>query len=141
MTPEELELVGSSTSAVLADRDGFARRFYERLFAIAPETRSLFPDDMAVQRGKLVDEFEFLAGAATDLDRFVTRARELGRRHADYGVAPDHYDLLERALFDALADALGDDWTPDHRVAWERLYRLIAETMMDGAAGHAFAPR
>lgn len=141
MTPDELAIVIETVQIASADRDALARSFYDRLFAIAPNTRELFPDDMTEQRGKLVDEFEFLVGAATDLDTFVDRARELGARHVDYGVTTADYDAVETALLGALADRLGDDWTPERESAWRRLYRLIAETMLDGAAGRAFAKR
>jgi hemoglobin-like flavoprotein len=141
VTPDELALVQETVRIAAADPDALARGFYDRLFNIAPHTRALFPEDMTEQRGKLVDEFEFLVAAATDLDTFVTRARELGARHVDYGVTTAHYDDVETALMGALADRLGDEWNGEREDAWRRLYRLIAETMLDGAAGRSFARR
>lgn len=138
MTPEQLELVGDSAAVATADPTSFAVRFYQQLFEVAPEVRSLFPSDMTEQGDKLVDELSFLIRAATDLDSFLDRARDLGRRHVDYGVEPAHYEVLGTALIDTLAAVCADRWTEAHREAWDRLYVLVAETMMEGAAPSLF---
>jgi hemoglobin-like flavoprotein len=132
MTPEQLDIVSRSASQACADRRGFATRFYDHLFASAPAVRPLFPDDMSGQYDKLVDEVAFLAGAATDLDSFLGRAKELGRRHHGYGATADHFGPVEEALLVALGQSIGDDWSGEHEQAWRALYRLVAEVMLDG---------
>jgi hemoglobin-like flavoprotein len=138
MTPEQLELIASTATVVMAD-DHFPGRFYERLFEADPHSRSLFPADMAAQRAKLVDELSFMVEAAEDLDAFVERTRALGDRHTAYGVTPAHYATVGAALMGALADVLGAAWTAEARSAWQQLYDLIAETMLEGASGSMFA--
>jgi hemoglobin-like flavoprotein len=140
MTPEQLDAIRATARAVEAKAERFSTRFYDRLFALAPETRAVFPDDMTAQRGKLVGELVFLADAAGDLPAFTERARELGSRHQAYGVQPQDYDVVCAALLSSLAEVLGADWTAENEQAWDRLYRLIAETMLEGAAGSLFAP-
>jgi hemoglobin-like flavoprotein len=139
MTPEQLDAVERTVRAIEADPEAFAHRFYEELFSLAPDTRELFPQDMADQRGKLVEEVLFLAGAARDLHGFTDRARELGARHRHYGVRARHYGLFEEALLRSLRALLEDEWSPEVEEAWHRLHRLVAETMMEGAAGELFA--
>ena len=139
MTPEQLDLIASSAAAATRDRRGFGASVYGRLFELAPQGRTLFPDDIDEQSDKLVDELAFLTRAATDLDSFVDRARDLGRRHDGYGVEESHYALVRQALLDALAGACGDEWTEQHVAAWGVLYNLIAETMLDGANEALFA--
>jgi hemoglobin-like flavoprotein len=39
----------------------------------------------------------------------------------------------------ALSEVLGAAWTPEAEGAWRRLYELISETMLEGAAGSVFA--
>jgi nitric oxide dioxygenase len=138
MTPEQLEIVGATLADVEAHSDAFSACFYERLFALAPETRALFPDDIAAQREKLVAELSFLAEAVSDLPRFVERARDLGARHHRYGARAGHYEVVEQATLVALADALGPEWNQTTMLAWQRLYRLMAETMLEGSGGAAF---
>jgi hemoglobin-like flavoprotein len=139
MTPEQLDAVERTVQAVEADPEAFAHRFYEELFALAPDIRDLFPQDMAEQRGKLVEEILFLAGAARDLTGFTERARDLGARHRHYGVRARHYQLFETALLGTLAQMLPGDWTPEVEEAWRRLHRLVSETMLEGASGELFS--
>lgn len=139
MTPEQLALVADTVPRVTSDGDRFSARFYDRLFELEPETRALFPSDLTEQRGKLVDELSFLAGAVEDLPAFIESARRLGARHHRYGVKPEHFPLVEQALLAALSDVLSDGFTAEVEAAWRRLYRLIAETMLEGAAGQMFA--
>ena len=64
MTPDQITLVQSTFTTVTADADlRLAKRFYEHLFRISPESRSLFSTDPAVQRQKFTDE---LGEACTD---------------------------------------------------------------------------
>lgn len=144
MTLDELALIESDGVVVRTNPDEFARSFYAALFDLAPETRALFPDDMEAQRGKLVAELEFLIDAATssastgDLAPFVERARELGRRHVDYGVAGRDYVQVGRALVATVAE-YSSDWDDEHERAWTKLYRLISDVMREGASGALFS--
>jgi hemoglobin-like flavoprotein len=142
VTPHELELVAADGDSVRTCPDEFARSFYATLFELAPATRELFPDDLTAQRGKLVNELLFLTDAATDreglgLDGFLTRARDLGRRHAGYGVANRDYAPVGVALVAALRTCV-PEWDDDHVAAWTKLYRLIADVMREGAEDAAF---
>lgn len=141
MTPEQLALVERSYDAILADGDRFSRRFYERLFERHPESRRLFPEDMAEQRAKLLMELGVLVTTIRHFDSFVARTKELGARHAGYGVRLTDYDHVGEALLGAFAEVLGDGATPALIEAWERAYDLVAETMLEGASAPPSLPR
>ena len=49
MTPEQVKLVQDSFAKVVPIAGTAADLFYDRLFAIAPEVRPLFPDDLTEQ--------------------------------------------------------------------------------------------
>lgn len=138
MTPDELDLILTSSQAITDDPDGFSSAFYETVFEIAPATRAMFPDDMTAQRSKLVRELQFMVQAASAwadpaaLEGFVARTRELGRRHVAYGVTAAMYEPVGTALMATLRDAV-DGFGPDHEQAWAKLYTLVAETMLEGA--------
>lgn len=134
MTPEQVDLVESSVAALGGRLDDVAVAFYARLFAVAPETRSLFGGDPARQRAKFVSELAFLATVIRQHDRFVTTADDLGRRHGAVGVRPEHFRPAGEALLEAMAETLGPAWTPELELAWRLAYRLTAEAMMAGAA-------
>lgn len=139
MTPEQLELVGRTAEQLEESGEPFGSVFYDHLFAVWPDTRALFPDDLTAQRAKLVDEVVYLAEIASDLDGFLERTRQLGARHHHYGVRAEHYDFVESALMTALADVLGHGFTDEVEAAWRRLYRLVAETMMEGASTQLYS--
>lgn len=134
MTPEQVALVQGSFRKVAPISDAAADIFYDRLFAIAPELRPLFPEDMRPQKKKLM---QMLATAVTNLhqiDAIVGPVRDLGQRHAGYGVEPAHYDKVGEALIFTLEKGLGDDFTPDVKDAWAETYGVLSATMKDAAA-------
>ena len=132
MTPEELDLIRQDAEVVRRRADVFADGFYDALFEIAPDTRRLFSVDLLEQRGKLVDELTFLVDAATAYGSghdthgvFLDRARELGRRHAGYGVRGEDYPAVGEALMASL-HSIVDGWNETHHRAWNTLFRVRA---------------
>jgi len=140
MTPQQLEAVVATAAVVAHDRDGFGRTFYERLCSEAPDMRAFFADAMHEQHLELIDELLFVCGEVADLDRCVASSRALGARLAGYGLRPEHYAVLGGALVDGLAEVVGPDFDSDTAEAWRRLYLLVSEAMLEGAAGNLFAP-
>jgi hemoglobin-like flavoprotein len=133
MTPLQVELVQSSFQKVAPAADAVAQIFYDRLFAIAPEVRPMFPDDMTDQRAKLM---RMLGTAVTNLHRIeaiVPVVQDLGRRHVAYGVKDAHYDTVAAALIWTLEQGLGDDFTPQLKDAWVAAYTTLAIVMKDAA--------
>lgn len=134
MNPEQIALVQDSFRKVVPIAATAADLFYDRLFAIAPEVRTLFPDDLKEQKRKLI---AMLATAVTNLhqvDTIALAVADLGRRHDDYGVKPEHYEPVGAALLWTLEQGLGPDFTPPVREAWTGAYLLLAGVMQDAAA-------
>lgn len=137
MTPEDLVAIRQDIGVVESARSGFTSEFYATLFELDPTLRPLFPDDIADQERKLFDELAVLVEHGTAInnaatrDRFVARAQALGGRHELYGVEPRMYDLVGVALIAALREVgVG----AEHTASWERLYRLVASSMLDRVA-------
>ena len=135
MTPEQVAIVQRTAAMVARDGDRFARAFYDHLFERRPSTRCLFPEEMDLQRSRLVEEILLLVAAAADLPSFLQRARELGRRHQGYGVQTDDYAFVGDALVAAVALVAAAEWNPEVEAAWRRTSVLISEAMLEG--GHA----
>ena len=133
MTPDQVQLVQESFAKVKPIAGVAADLFYDRLFAIAPGVRQLFPDDMAEQKAKLM---AMLGTAVAGLNRpevVAPAIAELGRRHVAYHVEEAHYRSVGEALLWTLEQGLGPDWTPELRVAWTDTYTLVAGLMKDAA--------
>ena len=134
MTPEQVDLVQRTWRAVLPVGDTAAELFYGKLFSLEPALQSLFKDDLREQGRNLTAMISVAVGALSRPERITLAVRQLGRRHAAYGVEPRHYRLVEVALLWMLEQVLGEAFTPPVRDAWRAVYGLLAGTMQDACA-------
>ena len=133
MTLNEKNLVQGTFAQVAPIAEVAAELFYGRLFEIDPELRSMFRSDMKEQGRKLM---QMLTVAVKSLDRLheiLPAVRDMGRRHAGYGVRDEHYDTMAAALLWTLEKALGDGFTPEVKSAWVSVYTVLATAMKSGA--------
>ncbi|RME94717.1 MAG: hypothetical protein D6773_19275 [Alphaproteobacteria bacterium] len=134
LLPEDQKrLIQESFAQVEPIADQAADLFYNRLFEIAPELRSLFPEDMSEQKRKLMATLKTAVAALDDPQRLLPIVEALGSRHAGYGVTAEHYAPVAQALLWTLEQGLGAGFTPEVRDAWTRLYGLLAEMMQNAA--------
>ena len=64
-----------------------------------------------------------------DMETLISVLKELGARHADYGIQQEHYPIVGEALIETLAAALGDDFTPEAKSEWLKVADIIFTTM------------
>jgi NAD(P)H-flavin reductase/hemoglobin-like flavoprotein len=121
--------------------DKVAARFYARLFIENPELRGMFPLMMDVSRTKLLRALvRIVAGmdSPVQLEGYLGR---LGHDHRKFGVLPEHYPAVGRALLVAIRDFTPEGcWTPEIEAAWISAYEGLAERMVAGAARSAGSP-
>lgn len=134
MTPDSQRLVRESFAKVAPIAPAAAAMFYDRLFVLDPSLRPLFKGDMDEQGRKLMTMIGTAVANLHRLDAVVPAVRDLGQRHAGYGVQPSHYDTVASALLWTLEQGLGDDFTPSTRQAWVECYTVLAGTMQEAAA-------
>ena len=133
MTHNEKHLVQATFAEVAPIADVAAELFYGRLFEIDPTLKPMFRGDMREQGRKLMQMLAFAVGSLHRLHELLPAVREMGRRHAGYGVRDEHYDTVASALLWTLEKGLGDGLTPEVKSAWVSVYTLLAETMKSGA--------
>ena len=134
MTPQQIGLVRRTWEQVQPCADAAAEAFYSRLFELDPALRGLFGGDLRAQSRKLAFTINMAVAGLDRMESLAPALRELGRRHAGYGVEERHYTTVGAALLDTLAAGLADAFTPAVREAWTETYRALAETMKSGAA-------
>ncbi|MGH1349934.1 MAG: globin family protein [Methyloligellaceae bacterium] len=134
MTPEQIQLVQDSFKKVEPIAMKAADLFYGRLFEIAPEVRSLFPEELSEQKGKLMSMLATAVRNLHQVEQIVPAVQELGRRHVGYNVTSEHYKSVGAALIWTLEQGLGDSFTPDVRDAWLETYGTLAGVMTQAAA-------
>lgn len=133
MTPHEAALVRGSFTKVAPIADQAAAMFYGRLFETAPETRMLFPGDLAAQGQKLMAAISAVVASLDDFGAVVPVAEELAKRHVAYGVRAEHYAPVGAALLWTLKQGLGDAFTPDVSAAWTIAYETLSNVMVAAA--------
>ncbi|WP_437731533.1 alpha/beta fold hydrolase [Sorangium sp. So ce1335] len=137
----DADVVRASFARVAPRAEALVARFYERLFALEPSLRALFPPDMREQRLKLAATLQLVIDNLRAPDKLLELLEALGRRHAAYAALPEHFDAVGRALLDALEALDADAWTPAAARAWSGAYAQIAEAMRRGLdAARAAAP-
>ncbi|MET7394530.1 globin domain-containing protein [Dactylosporangium sp. NPDC005572] len=129
-----------SWTLVEEQQDKLANYFYARMFLDDPQLRDLFPIQMDVQRSRLLGAIVTAVQTVDDPDRFGEYLESLGRDHRKFHVQPAHYDIVGRALLEALRTFAGDQWTLEFDQAWRDAYAVIAARMISGADADSANP-
>jgi len=135
MTPQQAHIVHMTWRSVLPVGGTFAELFYGRLFAVDPELKKLFRDDIVEQGRNLTAMLSVAAANVGKPERITLALRNLGKRHVAYGVKPKDFANFEDALLFALEHALIDVFTPEVKAAWRAAYALVSGAMLE-----AFTP-
>ena len=134
MTPHQIELVQSSFSLVEPIIESAAMMFYDRLFQLDPSLRRMFRTPQAEQARKLAHVLTVVVKSLSRPQQILPAVEELGRRHSNYGVRPEHYATVGAALLWTLQSGLGEAFTPEVRDAWSSAYLFLSSTMQKAAA-------
>ena len=139
MTPEQIAHVQNTFKMVLPIKETAAKLFYDRLFALDPDLRSMFKGDMAEQGRKLMTVLATAVGNLDKLDEILPTVQALGEQHAEFGVKPEHYNTVGEALIWTLEQGLTDTFTTEVKEAWVAVYSALSTVMQDAAAKKAAA--
>lgn len=107
--------------------------FYNRLFAAHPSVRGMFPPDMTKQKQHLLAAVGLVVKHADDLGSLDKPLMDMGARHVNYGVRPEHYPIVRDTMLAALAEIAGPAWTPQLAGDWGAALGAVAAKMIEGA--------
>nr|WP_282103161.1 MULTISPECIES: globin domain-containing protein [unclassified Leisingera] len=103
--------------------------FYENFFAVCPDIRSLFPDDLTQQEGKLLASLTHIAEALDDTGRLDSILQQQGEKHRKLDVSDAHFQGFISSFTSALADTLAPDWNRETQQAWTSFLTHVAFKM------------
>ncbi|GAA0446942.1 globin domain-containing protein [Streptomyces sp. NPDC046215] len=130
------EIVRATLPAVGGAIGEITPLFYDKLFADRPELlRDLF------NRGNQAagSQQQALAGAVAAFATALVEHPEtrpdamlarIAHKHASLGIAAEQYPLVQRHLFAAIAEVLGEAVTPEVAAAWDEVYWLMANALI-----------
>lgn len=132
MTTRQVQLVKDSWANVSQlDTVVVGGLFYNRLFEIAPELRSLFRStEISLQSKKLLAMMGYIINKLDILDEIMDEVAKLAQRHVHYGVKDEHYTLVGKAMLWTLEKGLDADWTHEVEQAWIACYTVLASAMV-----------
>lgn len=107
--------------------------FYSTLFLAHPETRQMFPTNMAGQRDRLVTALGHIVSNVDQVDRLVGFLQDLGADHRKFAVRAEHYPAVGEALVATLQHFLAEQWTDELAADWTAAYGLVAQVMIEAA--------
>ena len=135
VTREEIALVKESFERLRPIPRGVGREFYENLFALDPSLRALFKGDLDAQGAMFVSALGLAVAGMDDAHAGDRTLRDLGGRHAPYGLTDAHFATFREALVKTLRAQLGAGFTDAHVEAWRAAFDRIGVTMRDSATG------
>ncbi|MER6117664.1 globin domain-containing protein [Streptomyces sp. NPDC001743] len=133
LTDREISLVRTSLAVVAPQATEMTVYFYAILFARHPEVRGLFPDNMDVQRDRLLRGLLRIIDLVDDVDNLVQFCSRLGRDHRKFGALEAHYPAVGDCLLASLARYAGTAWNAETAAAWSRAYTVAAQVMTAAA--------
>lgn len=142
MLSEQNRPIIAATLPVVGQHIGeIAGRFYGHMFAAHPELM-----DGIFNRGNQArgEQQQALAGSvAAFASALVTTPEHLpenllsriAHKHASLGIRPDQYQVVHDNLMWAIVDVLGDAVTPQVAAAWDEVYWLMANALINQERG------
>ncbi len=127
LAQDEIDLLRKTPLVMLDCSELAAQTFYETLFEMAPEVRSLFPSQMSDQSRKFAATLIVAINSLSDWNALRPVIEALSRRHLNYGVAAHHYETVGKALMKTLTQF---DASPAELTVWREVYQKLSNHMV-----------
>ncbi|MDU8928081.1 globin domain-containing protein [Alisedimentitalea sp. MJ-SS2] len=127
----QLDLIRQSFAALKENPERRSHEFYEAFFDRAPEVKPMFREDIEGQGMRFLATLSMIVGHLDQPEKMAERLEELGQGHRAMGVTQAQFAPMGEALVATLAAALGDDFTPETRAAWEAGFAEITASVVE----------
>lgn len=116
-----------------------------RFFALEPEAKAIFGFKKTQSDEELAKSRRFTKHAAyfiqmidkalgmlgPDIELLTEILLELGQKHVNYGVKPEYFPSMGRALIFAVQETLSEDeFTPEIKDSWVEVYGALSYDMI-----------
>lgn len=135
MTPDSIARIRASFFEISKEPRALASRFYEELFAAAPQLRHLFPADLTSLQGHFEAALALVIRNLEEMPVIEESLRDLGAQHVGWGARPEDYRIVREALVRAVHRSSAA-WNEALESDWRRAITGIIVPMLEGAAVH-----
>jgi hemoglobin-like flavoprotein len=135
MTPEAIRAIKTSYATVATEPRQLASRFYQELFAAAPNLRPIFPADLTLLQGHFEAALAMVVRNLDEMSALREPLRDLGAQHVHWGARPEDYVTAREALIAAVR-GLSAGWDAILEQHWRAAITDIVVPMLEGAAVH-----
>ncbi len=130
----DVSTLRESFALVVTRAPDLTSRFYDVFFERYPQVRPMFGRSPRRQQEEMLTKaLVAVVDHLEDPSWLGHTLKALGAKHVAYGVTEEMYAWVGECLLVALADALGEDFTPAVAAAWTAAYGAIAGAMIEGA--------
>lgn len=126
----QIDILRATPLVMREDSEATAAFFYETLFELSPELRSLFTGRHSDQARKFAATLVVAINSLGDWEALAPVVEALARRHLAYGVMPDHYQKVGIALISTLKSL---NVTPEELELWGAVYSKLSKHMIETA--------
>ncbi|MGP9724886.1 globin domain-containing protein [Corynebacterium sp. AOP40-9SA-29] len=141
LTPEHESTVKATLPLVGAHINEITPNFYARMFEEHPE---LLRDTFNRGNQRAGDQQKALAASVATFASMlvdpsapdpVAMLSRIAHKHVSLGITADQYQIVHDHLFAAIVEVLGDAVTPPVAEAWDEVYWLMAQVLIDAETG------
>ncbi|MGG3573547.1 NO-inducible flavohemoprotein [Bacillus gobiensis] len=134
LDPKTIEIVQSTVPVLKQHSKEIGKRFYELLFAKAPDLYNIF-NQTNQKRGIQQEALGYAVYAAgehiTNLDAIKPVIERISQKHRAIGVKEEQYPIVGETLLEAVKDVLGDAASDEIIEAWGKAYGYIADAFIN----------
>lgn len=129
LTQSDIELVQDSFNWAYKDKTTLVKRFYNRLFTVAPHMKMLFSGDVKKQHTMLISIMSTILKGLDDPDRLHAYLYMLGEDHAKMGVRSDYYQVFCEVFIETMLTTVGQPKDDVLEMAWRNALETITFVM------------
>ncbi len=130
LSERQMMLIRDSFDMLRDDIEPRSIQFYDALFKHAPHLRDMFREDIAGQGMRFMSTLRVIVDNLHNPDAIAGRYSDLGEGHRAMGVKAVDFEPMGQALIETLANAMGDDFTPETREAWLAAYTEFSDEII-----------
>jgi hemoglobin-like flavoprotein len=125
-----VDLLRRSYGTYAVRMDQLTERFFSILFSKTPAVKPLFADVDLPSLCKMLNRaLAVFMHHVESIDQLEPYLISLGKKHAGFGVRPDHFSHFQEALLEAMAETAPEEWDSETASAWDELLGVISAIM------------